>query len=438
VAFLNDTFTGTDGTNLESHTGETGATWTVEAGGWTTSAKLQSNRVYGNGISRAYYASGIPASADYDVETAIRVVTKATTAGPCGRMSTSADTHYHARISGASPVIQLIKRVAGAETLLGSFTPASPADGSDHTIRLSMRSTALTVYYDGVSVITATDSDITAAGRAGIRLGASTTTGGYHIDSIVAGEPQALAGSSAGAGSQSSALTVAWPLSGSSAGAGTPSANLVVTHPLAGSSAGVGAISAAVTVAWPLAASATGTGDVSGNLVANRPLEGTSAGSGSATGATSVSWTLAGSSAGAGATSATATVAWTLAGQADGGSSTTGDLTEGIYLIGSSSGSGSIAGALSYGAALAGDSTGQGAVTADLVADRPLVGSSDGAGDLTGDLALSRALVGTSTGQGSADSALNARAGDRAVGGRHAVRNFRRRGNAPRPRPYRC
>src|SRR5438128_157101 len=142
--FLNDTFTGTDGTNLESHSGETGATWTVHPS-FTGSAKLLTNRVHTNGALRAYYASGVPASADYDVESVMFINSHVNASGPCGRMSTSVDTCYTARLGtdGTNTLAQLAKVVAGTVTNLGSSFNTGVADGGSVTVRLQMQGSTI-------------------------------------------------------------------------------------------------------------------------------------------------------------------------------------------------------------------------------------------------------------------------------------------------------
>jgi hypothetical protein len=73
ATFTNDTFTGTVGTSLGTHVGETGAAWTATQG---TALIDSSGRLRGNdaGIAR-YYSSGVPSSADYDVDWDIHVNT---------------------------------------------------------------------------------------------------------------------------------------------------------------------------------------------------------------------------------------------------------------------------------------------------------------------------------------------------------------------------
>lgn len=210
--FVNDTFTGVDGTNLESHTGETGATWTVHPSG-VASAKIQTNRVQPNGAFRAYYASGVPGSADYDVEAVIRKVTGVSNMGIVGRMSTSADTGY---LVLWGPSWTLFSLVAGVAVSLGTFTDV-PANGTDRTVRLKMRGSDIRVLIDGVERIAVTDASVTAAGRVGIRGGgaAGTSVAGYHVDSVKSQDAFAVALSDSLAASDALGKTAGKPLADS-------------------------------------------------------------------------------------------------------------------------------------------------------------------------------------------------------------------------------
>ncbi|MDP1721586.1 MAG: hypothetical protein Q8L37_00085, partial [Candidatus Gottesmanbacteria bacterium] len=46
VNFANDTFTATNGTLLQNHTSDSGATWTKSTGGGATNLTVDTNRIY--------------------------------------------------------------------------------------------------------------------------------------------------------------------------------------------------------------------------------------------------------------------------------------------------------------------------------------------------------------------------------------------------------
>lgn len=164
--FVTDTFSG-EGSNVSitSHVGETGATWTMAVGYSAVPLLLSASSNLKGGASggSAAYASGVPASAEYDIEADIVPGTSAV--GIIGRVSTSTNTFYMASISSDGATMRLYKCLSGSYTELGSYT----ISGSE-TLKLEIRDAAKKVYYGGVERISSTDNSITDAGRAGIRF----------------------------------------------------------------------------------------------------------------------------------------------------------------------------------------------------------------------------------------------------------------------------
>lgn len=214
MAFVNDTFTDAAGTLLVNHLGETGADWTLHPSYANDAVISNANRCRPGAGTTAAYASGAPASAEYDVECDVEFLTDNNAAnGPCGRMSTSADTHYHVRYSrnGLDAQWELYKFVDGAATLLGTFTDLLIA-GMPRRVKLEIRDAAKKVYIDGVERISSTDNAITDVGRAGLRLfRGDTNTTGIHLDNFTAtdaaggGEAFSGAAQTTGAGSSQAA-----------------------------------------------------------------------------------------------------------------------------------------------------------------------------------------------------------------------------------------
>src|SRR5438105_180135 len=100
TVFVSDAFTDTNGVRLGSHVGATGATWTAHPAGVTPAPTsdflVDANRLYASVSNLIYYASGIPATAEYDVESVMHLFTGAAagSTGICGRMDTTASTFY--------------------------------------------------------------------------------------------------------------------------------------------------------------------------------------------------------------------------------------------------------------------------------------------------------------------------------------------------------
>lgn len=172
AVFTRDTFTDTDATLLQNHTGEGGASWT-KVFGYTQDAEIAANacRCAGDQTNARYYASGVPGVPDYIVQADITIVFLAAEnsyAGVLARTNPSAsdETYYTAFADpGTTNTIwNLYKIVSGTATELGTFTEAN----SNRQLRLRAVGTAISTLLDEVERISVTDSAITAAGRAGI------------------------------------------------------------------------------------------------------------------------------------------------------------------------------------------------------------------------------------------------------------------------------
>lgn len=197
AVFVNDTFSGEASTvALESHTGETGATWTVHPS-YSSNLNVSSSTgtVFCSNTSAptGYYTSGVPSGAEYDVQ-ADFVVTDTgaidNAAGITGRMDTTANTFYMLRYSDPHGAWQLFKAVAGSFTLLGSYSQALSV--SSYTARLEIKDATKKVFIDGVERISSTDNAITDAGRAGTRWFISTNgQTGLRLDNFSATDANA-------------------------------------------------------------------------------------------------------------------------------------------------------------------------------------------------------------------------------------------------------
>lgn len=158
------------------------STWTFD----TTSppAAMTMNglgQAYANistGTNAAVINNKAPSSANYTVSGAFTVASNAAYSvqvfarvqGP------SISTAYYAICgTNVSSQCQIHKTVSGTDTSLGG-TAFSWANGSTHTIAFQVNGTALTLFVDGVSTVTATDSSIGSAGFAGFGIGANSST----------------------------------------------------------------------------------------------------------------------------------------------------------------------------------------------------------------------------------------------------------------------
>lgn len=191
MIFSSDTFTGTDATVLSSHTGETGAAWAAHPSSANNAVLTNASKLRGDGAGLAlYYASGSPATAEYDVDVGFTAVVGATGLyyGVAGRIDVSADTYYVAYYDKGAVAWALAKFVAGAGANLGSAS-AILTHGQTYALKLQIRDGTKKVFVNAVEVISSADNAITAAGKAGVYVsGQSTNSTGYHLDNFSAND----------------------------------------------------------------------------------------------------------------------------------------------------------------------------------------------------------------------------------------------------------
>ena len=188
--FAKDNFTDTNGTAITSHTPDIGGSWTNHASFGNNFATIQSNKFQGTGVGlTAYYCNATPGGADYTVaidQTGGEQGSGTTNGqGPMGRIDTAAITGYWARYSPNNGGWQLFKSVAGTSTQLGATQTATLTASQVYHLVLSMVGTTISMIVDGTTLVSVTDSSISAAGKAGIRS-AQLNTGTYLLDNFVA------------------------------------------------------------------------------------------------------------------------------------------------------------------------------------------------------------------------------------------------------------
>lgn len=173
---FSDTFTDTGGVLLENHTPTTGTSWTAV---WQSTAGDGFVIDTGNVLScpsnvsdgAIYTADTTYSTADYSISATMNTLSSDGD-DPLYMLVRVQDQEnmYAVRLidQGGTNTCQLYKKVAGTWSTLGSaFTP--PANGS--VIKLEIIGTALKFYDDGVEIASATDSAISAAGKAGLAAG---------------------------------------------------------------------------------------------------------------------------------------------------------------------------------------------------------------------------------------------------------------------------
>jgi hypothetical protein len=184
AAVVTDSFTGTNGTLLENHVGETGATWTFHPN-YPADLTLLNGRVWGPEWG-LYFASGVAPTNEYDVSADLTVMSNSGAIGVVGRsLTTGSDSLYMARYNATGARWELVKcDSTGCANL--AVSNETLAIGSTYALKLEIRNATKKLFVNGVQRASSTDNTITQVGRAGIRSGpgVTTSTTGYHLDNF--------------------------------------------------------------------------------------------------------------------------------------------------------------------------------------------------------------------------------------------------------------
>lgn len=162
MATASDSLNDTDGVALQDH----GAAGTWTRGGAAYNLVFTSNTL-GSASSSGdmiYYHSTAPATADQKSGATFTSTSPPTTPTVVVRASTDANNFYKMRFSNG--VWQIYKRVSGTRTLVGSYTGDVPSSGLVGELRAV--GTTISGIIGGVTRISVTDSDVSAANRWGV------------------------------------------------------------------------------------------------------------------------------------------------------------------------------------------------------------------------------------------------------------------------------
>lgn len=201
MAWASDTFnTGSDGAYIVGNAPVVGGNWTDGSEASSPSPIYSGNRARQKDTATSFtYVATTPSSADYWVQADVTPQSGGSggVAGVCARKVAGtgagnltcywADYYDHA--TAGSRQWRLVKYVSGTATVLGTYT--ENIGTTTKTLRLSCVGTAIKAYVDDVERISATDSSVTAAGRAGMIFGAasSPSTNAVYLDNWLATDP---------------------------------------------------------------------------------------------------------------------------------------------------------------------------------------------------------------------------------------------------------
>ena len=170
-----DTFTGTSGTTLASHTTNSGNTWSMISTGTTvgTTMVLNGNNSAspsGTGFT-TYINSLIPSSANYSV-TAIEQTNGSggSSISLLARSNAGATTMYSIFCDTGQPGCE----IAYNSTALATYRSFVPGANTVHRYSIVVYGSTITGCIDGVAQMTATNTSITSAGQAALQMGGGT------------------------------------------------------------------------------------------------------------------------------------------------------------------------------------------------------------------------------------------------------------------------
>jgi endonuclease/exonuclease/phosphatase family metal-dependent hydrolase len=196
MPLINDTFTDTNGTNLSSHTGESGVTWATPS----AFADGGSGLIYGNKVTKdalaasvAYFASVTP-NPDCVITCVVHILSVLNmNAGVIFRAGTNGD-HYIVRYNSGTSMWEVRSTLGGSAG--AAFTNNTWAEtlnaGDSRTLEVTVSGSSIVVKIDGVTRISGTNAAL-SSGNVGIRFSptsASSTTGiafdSFAVDNLSA------------------------------------------------------------------------------------------------------------------------------------------------------------------------------------------------------------------------------------------------------------
>ncbi len=193
---VRDTMTGPNWDDINERSGELNATWAYASSYTGTPRRwyIINNRAH-CGVPGVAYLTSLPPTANYRVSVKYQLFSNVPSLrlGPVVRLSS--DQYYTAYYQDGELV--LAKRVGGVDTTLDTYSVAltygSGTTPTTYTIDIEANSTAIGVYLDGVLRCSATDSDVSANGFAGLRATANNDAyTGHHIDEITVSDDTSL------------------------------------------------------------------------------------------------------------------------------------------------------------------------------------------------------------------------------------------------------
>ena len=191
-AYSYDSFTASDGVRINERSGEAGAGWSLAVGYPANAAPLvTANRIYNDALSAVWRSTGLAASADYEIVSLWRCMSSIASGNTAIFLRNNPNgldrLYWGGHFEGTSRGWRLMKTVDGVSTQLGSFVgPTALTAGQWYRVVIRTVGTTISLIVDGTTLVTATDSAVTAAGYGGVRMATiCTSSTGVHIEDIL-------------------------------------------------------------------------------------------------------------------------------------------------------------------------------------------------------------------------------------------------------------
>jgi hypothetical protein len=185
---LYDSFTDSNGTFLENHTSESGATYTKHLSDAGGEIVINSNRLTKDASASAavVYASPANLGSDFVIEARFICLSYVDmNAGILFCVQTGADSYYNLRYNQGNNLFEFRLTNASGVTGLGTYSDSFPASES-RRIRIQKRGSVFNIWIDDTLRFENVSDSTFSTGRVGIRMaGAASTSTGLAIGELI-------------------------------------------------------------------------------------------------------------------------------------------------------------------------------------------------------------------------------------------------------------
>ena len=185
--FLYDSFTGTNGTVLTSHTADTGHSWTAISG--FTAHTITGNRIHGASGLRKTLSSATSSGTNISVTFSIYVVSNVSSSESrvIARSDASGANYIYAgwaQGTGSTGAWTISTRVADSNYYVASGDLETLTVGQTYNAELEISGTTATLFVNDVQKATGSVAAVSSAGKIGVYSNNGESTTGYHIGNI--------------------------------------------------------------------------------------------------------------------------------------------------------------------------------------------------------------------------------------------------------------